>query len=418
MKAYPIAFPQDDAAALKHFYGDPAANEPGKRLVDVKPPFVLYYGTQHVTHLGFHKLAAPALQRAFDKIWAYYHEDQKVLDKLEISNYSGAYAHRLVRGSDSKWSNHAYGAAYDMDAEGNELGREKGTIPYPVVAAFKSEGFSWGGEYKHRKDWMHFEACNRGDPVLTFDEWLAHYNCPPIDSHPKEKVNAPSKTFDLPKKDYVDVTPAPAPAPVPAPVAKPTATVMVPQDETVVRGDPDIWHMQRRLKAMKYNPGGIDGVWGGQTAGALAGFINDRPFKMVPPTSPEEYEELKAHLSVEFAKAESEGFTRPINEARANVTPAVLAPKLPEVDASIKTERLTFWGSVATAVSAAVTGVTKMFGDAVGYLEPVKNFVGDLPWPVWVGGSLVIAGALYWVSLKSGQAKDAATEAYKDGSRA
>lgn len=432
--SYPIVFPPDNAAALAAFYGDPAHNEPGERMVSVKPPFKLYYDKALVTKLGFHKLAAPALERTFAKIWAYYHEDQKVLDKLEISNYSGAYAHRLVRGSTSKWSNHAYAAAYDMDAEGNEMGKLKGTIPYPVIAAFKSEGFSWGGDYHDRKDWMHFEACNRGDPVRTFDEWLKFYNCPPMTADPKAKHAAPTTPpITLDKTEYTEVkaakplpapvaspapTPPPVPASVPPPVVKPATTVTVPSDEVKVQGDPDIWHMQRRLKAMKYNPAELDGVWGGQTAGALAGFINDRPFKMTPPTSLDEFNAVKAQLSDEMSKAESEGFMRPVAPERKAATPEVLANKLPEVGASIKSERVTFWGSIATAVSAAITGVSKMMGDAVGYIQPIKDMVGDVPWQVWVMGALAVAGALYWVSLKSGQAKDAAVSAYKDGSRA
>jgi hypothetical protein len=31
-------------------------------------------------------------------------------------------------------------------------------MPRFAVDAFKAQGFKWGGDYKGRKDWMHFEA--------------------------------------------------------------------------------------------------------------------------------------------------------------------------------------------------------------------------------------------------------------------
>jgi hypothetical protein len=38
------------------------------------------------------------------------------------------------------------------------LGVKKGTMPDFAVEAFDKQGFRWGGRYKSRKDWMHFEA--------------------------------------------------------------------------------------------------------------------------------------------------------------------------------------------------------------------------------------------------------------------
>ncbi len=34
----------------------------------------------------------------------------------------------------------------------------KGTLSTLVIDAFKKQGFRWGGDYKGRKDPMHFEA--------------------------------------------------------------------------------------------------------------------------------------------------------------------------------------------------------------------------------------------------------------------
>src|SRR3954469_21904236 len=158
-------WPKDNQAALIAFYGDPGSRGFGANLVKVVPPFAMYYGAKRVPYLSFHKLAAPALLRALNHIWAYYGKDQKKIDALGVSVFSGTYNPRKVRGSDTKWSNHAYGAAIDLDAAHNAFNTGHGHIPLVVVAAFKAEGFSWGGDYQHRTDPMHFEACDRGEPV-------------------------------------------------------------------------------------------------------------------------------------------------------------------------------------------------------------------------------------------------------------
>lgn len=154
-------WPHDDPKSLAAFYGDPAKGEPGKQLVPVVPPFKMYYGGKLVKSISFHKKAAPSLLRVLNAIWEHCGKDQAVVDKFRISNYSGAYNHRLIRGSASRWSNHAYGAAIDFDAEHNGFGAGKGTMPQFVVDAFKAEGALWGGDYKGRTDPMHFEFCSR-----------------------------------------------------------------------------------------------------------------------------------------------------------------------------------------------------------------------------------------------------------------
>lgn len=187
--------------------------------------------------------------------------------------------------------------------------------------------------------------------------------------------------------------------------------------ETTVQGDSELWNIQRRLKAMNYNPGGLDGIWGGMSAGAIGGYINDRRLTLTAPTSFEGFQKILTALKADMAAAEAEKFVRPIAPDRAEVTPAELAPKLPDVDASIKAERYGFWGSIVGAASAVVTGVAKFIGDAIDMLNPAKEFISDVPWGVWVGGALVLSGALYYVSRKSGEAKDAATQAYQEGAR-
>lgn len=155
-----MKWPHDDPASLAAFYGDPNKGEPGHQLVPVVPPFTMYYAGKPVPHVMFHKKAAPALLAVFNAIWDHYGKDQAALDKLRISHYSGSYNPRLIAGTHT-WSNHAYGAAIDFDAEHNGFNTGHGTMPQPVVDAFKAQGALWGGDYHGRTDPMHFEFCSR-----------------------------------------------------------------------------------------------------------------------------------------------------------------------------------------------------------------------------------------------------------------
>ena len=154
-------WPHDDPASLAAFYGDPAKDEPGRQLVKVVPPFRMTYEGKPIPYIMFHRKAADALKAALDAVWEHYGRDQAAVDRAGISKFSGAYNHRLIRGSATRWSNHAYGAAIDLNAEANGFNTGHGTMPQAVVDCFKAQGALWGGDYKGRTDPMHFEFCSR-----------------------------------------------------------------------------------------------------------------------------------------------------------------------------------------------------------------------------------------------------------------
>jgi hypothetical protein len=154
-------WPHDDAASLKAFYGDPAKGEPGQRLVSVVPPFRMTYEGKPIKGVMFHQKAAPSLGWVFQAIWDHYGHDQAQIDAAGVSHYDGAFNSRLIRGSATVWSNHAYGAAIDIDASRNGFNTGHGTMPQAVVSIFKEAGALWGGDYTHRTDPMHFEFCSR-----------------------------------------------------------------------------------------------------------------------------------------------------------------------------------------------------------------------------------------------------------------
>jgi len=71
------------------------------------------------------------------------------------------YCYRMVRGEATKLSNHSSGTAIDLNATQHALGKvgtfEAGKVPM-IRALAKKYGLNWGGDYKNRKDEMHFEV--------------------------------------------------------------------------------------------------------------------------------------------------------------------------------------------------------------------------------------------------------------------
>lgn len=403
-----MRFPKDNQTALISFYGDPGTGAVGRQLVKITPPFKMYYEGKPVKTISFHKKAAPALEAVLDKIWDYYERDQAMIDRLRISDYAGTYNPRKVRGSATKWSNHAYGAAIDLDASHNGFGTGKGTIPVPVIAAFKSEGFAWGGDYKGRTDPMHFEGCDRGEPARTFDQWLAALGGAP---KKKERAKAAPPVIEEDFEDEPAAVPAP-PVAAPAPAApKPAPPI---PDRTTVQGDPEIWHMQLRLDAMKYFPGELDGAWGGKTGGAISGFLNDRHSDLPAPTSVEAFREIQEALKEEISEAETEvpSFTRPIAPERAQATAQDIAPKVETVQATGWSRLLAKLGIGGSVGSLGIGSLSEQLGGVGSYLDPLVNLAKSMPWQLWVGlFSLVLVGL--W--LLSRRAEEATTQLYRDG---
>jgi len=89
---------------------------------------------------------------------AEFHELIEPIDEGTFDDWG--YAYRMVRGDATKLSNHSSGTAIDLNATRHELGKI-GTFPaekVPMIRALaKKYGLKWGGDYKNRKDEMHFE---------------------------------------------------------------------------------------------------------------------------------------------------------------------------------------------------------------------------------------------------------------------
>ena len=74
---------------------------------------------------------------------------------VELKTWNGCHNIRPKRGLKS-WSLHSWGIAVDINAATNPLGAEP-TMSPELVKCFTDAGFNWGGNFKTRKDGMHFE---------------------------------------------------------------------------------------------------------------------------------------------------------------------------------------------------------------------------------------------------------------------
>jgi hypothetical protein len=91
---------------------------------------------------------------------AEFHELIEPIDEGTFDDWG--YAYRMVRGDATKLSCHSSGTAIDLNATKHPLGKA-GTFPIEKVpmlkALAKKYGLKWGGDFKSRKDDMHFEIC-------------------------------------------------------------------------------------------------------------------------------------------------------------------------------------------------------------------------------------------------------------------
>lgn len=124
-------------------------------IIMVTVPQLVAIGASKTGRARVHRKIAPQ----FLALWAAW-EAAGLLP--HIHTWEGAFTARLIRGSSTTLSNHAYGSAFDVNAQWNSLGH-RGARPgdlgcvWPLVPLAVKHGFYWGGWFK-RPDLMHFEA--------------------------------------------------------------------------------------------------------------------------------------------------------------------------------------------------------------------------------------------------------------------
>lgn len=150
------------------FVAAPTANNPEKiRITNgfettkiqrvAIPELVGVAGAPASGKVQIHVLAATS----FQALWAAWNASGYL---NQVLSFSGSYEPRFVRGGAAKQtlSNHAFGVAFDINAEWNPFGAEPASpgmtgCVYDLVPIANQHGFFWGGHYKTRRDGMHFE---------------------------------------------------------------------------------------------------------------------------------------------------------------------------------------------------------------------------------------------------------------------
>jgi hypothetical protein len=102
-----------------------------------------------------HRLVGPAMIDALREIGEHYGPS---IVRGTLNVLGGTLCLRPMKSS-PYLSMHAYGVAIDINNQVACWGCEPDTQPEPIVAAFESRGFVWGGRWKEPyKDPMHFQA--------------------------------------------------------------------------------------------------------------------------------------------------------------------------------------------------------------------------------------------------------------------
>lgn len=150
-------WPLDTNEAKFAYYGDfrekPWASV---NLVRVSPPWRMVYEGKPIPGVLCHRRVADSLGRVFAEIWRECGQSQARVYEAGAVDYGGCFNVRKIAGS-RNWSNHSWACAIDLSPDTNGF-NAKSTLGSVVIAAFKAEGWRWGGDYRGRKDPMHFEA--------------------------------------------------------------------------------------------------------------------------------------------------------------------------------------------------------------------------------------------------------------------
>ena len=126
-------------------------NFEGRYIVAFTLPYPLFYDGIKVIRARCHYLIVENFQKAFEDIKAAGLQDQ-------VENYSGIYNPRPIKGQNAHPSTHSWGIAIDLEADKYPLKSSK-RFPDAIVQIFQNTGFFYGGDFKSRKDPMHFQFC-------------------------------------------------------------------------------------------------------------------------------------------------------------------------------------------------------------------------------------------------------------------
>lgn len=149
------------------FYGDPRGRNgegsskwESENIVRVPAPWKLMtsWDFRPVSAVRVHKNCAESLRLIFDRIWDAANQDQNRINEWGMHLFAGGFQFRRMTGA-PRLSMHSWGCAVDFDNARNSYGDTTpnfALIP-PVLEAFASEEWVWGGNWK-KPDGMHWQA--------------------------------------------------------------------------------------------------------------------------------------------------------------------------------------------------------------------------------------------------------------------
>lgn len=161
------AWPKQSQMAA--FYGNPARADgtadpawESANLINIVPPYAMFYGGKPVKRIRCHRLVADSLTRILARIG-------KEISPADIKRYGldqfgGVHSFRTKRAGKSL-STHAFACAIDLAPALNPFkvpyGSRPNMMPMQVVKMFEAEGWVWGGLWSNG-DAMHFQAARIG----------------------------------------------------------------------------------------------------------------------------------------------------------------------------------------------------------------------------------------------------------------
>lgn len=195
-----------------------------------------------------------------------------------------------------------------------------------------------------------------------------------------------------------------------------------------VPGDPELYSVQARLKAMNFSPGLLDGKWGGGTSGAISSFINDRGGHIPVPASLEAFNDVRDDIKAELQRAEAENWKRPVTEARKSGDAGTVAAVAPEVVPVKRNYLLTAWTAAGTFLYGLCNTLSGYLSQAwdffnshkddlpsdPSYLSTAWEYVQKVPATVWI---FVAAFGLLFLAVNSRAGVKKITESVQTGAR-
>lgn len=149
-------WPRDTYQEMEAFYGHHGDTD---QHIQIIPPYQLYFDGRPLTKITVHKKIASAVIEALSVVLDHYGAQEIKMLKLDV--FDGCFNDRPKRGG-SSWSTHAYAAALDFYAEGNELHLDhtKAVFAKPEYRAWFDAWESVGAVSLGREldwDWMHLQ---------------------------------------------------------------------------------------------------------------------------------------------------------------------------------------------------------------------------------------------------------------------